>query len=68
VHPLRTDFALCWHRDDIRNLADEDEERASLEVRHYGVCDALREISSAEIVATGPVEYVSTTALLAMGC
>ncbi|KAI9439363.1 hypothetical protein H4582DRAFT_2076056 [Lactarius indigo] len=52
VHPLRSDFALCWHRDDIRNSADEDEERASLEVRHYGVQwnTALREDSSLYVV------------------
>ena len=40
VHPLRSDFALCWHRDDIRNSADENEERTLLEVRHYGVCES----------------------------
>ncbi|KAH9009429.1 hypothetical protein EDB83DRAFT_2453821 [Lactarius deliciosus] len=52
VHPLRSDFALCWHRDDIRNTADEDEERASLQVRHYGVQwnTALREDSSLYVV------------------
>jgi len=52
VHPLRSDFALCWHRDDIRNTADEDEERALLEVRHYGVQwnTALLEDSSLYVV------------------
>ena len=62
VHPLRSDFALCWHRDDIKNSADEDEERAQLVVRHYGVCDAYQyEINYApQSLATGPVEHVST--------
>ena len=64
VNPLRSDFALCWHRDDVRNSADEDEERASLKVRHYGVCDDglplfFHRSDSAGRVAIGPVEYVS---------
>jgi hypothetical protein len=63
VHPLRSDFALCWHRDSIKNSAVEDEERALLEVQHYGVCEAF--VKSTELrlddrFATGPVEYVST--------
>ena len=62
VNPLRSDFALCWHRDDIKNSADEDEERAQLVVRHYGVCDAYQyEINYApQSLAIGPVEHVST--------
>jgi hypothetical protein len=37
VNTLRSEFALCWHRDDIKGSASEDEERAALAVRHYGV-------------------------------
>lgn len=34
VNPVRSEFALCWHRDDIRGSASEDEEQAALTVRH----------------------------------
>jgi hypothetical protein len=34
VDPARSKFALCWHRDDIRGTASEDEEQAALTVRH----------------------------------
>ena len=37
VNPVRSEFALCWHRDDIKGSVSEDEERAALTVRHYGV-------------------------------
>ena len=37
VNPVRSEFALCWHRDDIKGSANEDEELAALTVRHYGV-------------------------------
>lgn len=37
VNPVRSEFALCWHRDDIKGSVSEDEERAALAVRHYGV-------------------------------
>jgi hypothetical protein len=37
VNPVRSEFALCWHRDDIKSSVREDEERAALAVRHYGV-------------------------------
>lgn len=37
VSPVRSEFALCWHRDDIKGSASEDEELAALTVRHYGV-------------------------------
>ncbi|KAI0247337.1 hypothetical protein BJV78DRAFT_1246615 [Lactifluus subvellereus] len=37
VNPAHSEFALCWHRDDIKASASEDEERAALAVRHYGV-------------------------------
>jgi hypothetical protein len=38
VNPAHSEFALCWHRDDIKGSASEEEERAALAVRHYGVC------------------------------
>jgi len=37
VNPVRSEFALCWHRDDVKGSAGEDEEREALAVRHYGV-------------------------------
>jgi len=37
VNPVRSEFALCWHRDDVKGSASEDEERAALAVQHYGV-------------------------------
>ncbi|GJE93606.1 hypothetical protein PsYK624_097660 [Phanerochaete sordida] len=37
VNPERADFALRWHRDDVREDATEDEEREALGKWHYGV-------------------------------
>jgi len=37
VNPVRSEFALCWHRDDVKGSANEDEERAALAVQHHGV-------------------------------
>ena len=37
VNPVRSEFALCWHRDDIKGSVSEDEEHAVLAVRHYVV-------------------------------
>jgi hypothetical protein len=37
VNPVHSDFALCWHRDDIKGTASEEEECAGLSVRHFGV-------------------------------
>ena len=37
VNPGRSQFALCWHRDDIKDSVSEDEELAALTVRHHGV-------------------------------
>jgi hypothetical protein len=37
VNPVRSEFALCWHRDDIKGSVSEEEEHAALTVRHYGV-------------------------------
>ncbi|KAF8582427.1 hypothetical protein K439DRAFT_1413370 [Ramaria rubella] len=37
INPESHDFALRWHRDDIRESATEQEEREALEVSQYGV-------------------------------
>jgi hypothetical protein len=37
VNPVLSEFALCWHRDDIKGSVGEGEERGALAVRHYGV-------------------------------
>ena len=37
INPTAHDFALRWHRDDIRENASEEEERSSLSVWHHGV-------------------------------
>ncbi|KDQ10252.1 hypothetical protein BOTBODRAFT_190580 [Botryobasidium botryosum FD-172 SS1] len=37
INPETHAFALRWHRDDVREDATEDEERAALAITHYGV-------------------------------
>jgi hypothetical protein len=37
VNPIRSEFELFWHRDDIKGSVSEDEEHAALTVRHYVV-------------------------------
>ncbi|KAJ7581732.1 hypothetical protein C8J56DRAFT_793539 [Mycena floridula] len=37
INPLSHEFALRWHRDDIRGDATEEEEREALGLWHYGV-------------------------------
>ncbi|KDQ57915.1 hypothetical protein JAAARDRAFT_129673 [Jaapia argillacea MUCL 33604] len=37
INPLSHEFALRWHRDDVRGDATEAEERDALTVWHYGV-------------------------------
>jgi len=37
INPEAHDFALRWHRDDVRENAAEEEEQAALAVWHYGV-------------------------------
>ncbi|PCH34658.1 hypothetical protein WOLCODRAFT_139489 [Wolfiporia cocos MD-104 SS10] len=37
INPTEHAFALRWHRDDVREDASEEEERAALAVWHYGV-------------------------------
>jgi hypothetical protein len=38
INPESHEFALRWHRDDVREIATEDEEREALSVWHHGVC------------------------------
>jgi ectoine hydroxylase-related dioxygenase (phytanoyl-CoA dioxygenase family) len=37
VNPLRKDYDLPWHRDDIKATASPDEELAELAIKHYGI-------------------------------
>lgn len=39
INPESHEFALRWHRDDVRETASEDEERQALAVWHHGVSD-----------------------------
>lgn len=39
INPESHDFALRWHRDDIRESATEEEERDALAEWHYGVSE-----------------------------
>jgi len=38
INPEAHDFALRWHRDDVREKATEEEERVALDRWGYGVC------------------------------
>jgi hypothetical protein len=37
INPESHEFALRWHRDDIRETASEDEERQGLSIWNHGV-------------------------------
>ena len=37
INPESHNFALRWHRDDVRETACEDEERQALAIWHHGV-------------------------------
>jgi hypothetical protein len=37
VNPLRKDYALSWHRDDVKATANPDEELAALAIKHYTI-------------------------------
>jgi hypothetical protein len=37
INPTSHEFALSWHRDDVKAGASEDEEREALRLWHYGV-------------------------------
>ncbi len=41
INPLDHEFALRWHRDDVKETASEDEEREALLLWHHGVRRAL---------------------------
>ena len=65
MNPVRSEFALCWHRDDVKGSASEDEERAALAVQHYGVREnflfylLLLNRAYRKTMKKGSVEYVS---------
>ncbi|KAL7419443.1 hypothetical protein Q5752_006281 [Cryptotrichosporon argae] len=37
VNPLRKDYALTWHRDDVKANTSPEAEAAALAVKHYGI-------------------------------
>lgn len=37
INPENHDFALSWHRDDVKETATEKEEREALSISHWGV-------------------------------
>ncbi|PFH48526.1 hypothetical protein AMATHDRAFT_149734 [Amanita thiersii Skay4041] len=37
INPNRSNFALRWHRDDVRENASEEEERKALDIWHHGI-------------------------------
>ena len=43
INPESHDFALRWHRDDVKGTASEEEEREALAVWHHGVSSILYE-------------------------
>jgi hypothetical protein len=67
VNPVRAEFALCWHRDDVKGSVSEVEERAALAVQYFGVRERLPFLCNScstpsRIVNNkkkGSVEYVS---------
>ena len=46
INPQSHEFALRWHRDDVKGSATEEEEKEALAVRHYGVCQVLVTINA----------------------
>jgi hypothetical protein len=36
INPESHDFALSWHRDDVRHDATEEDERKALGIWHHG--------------------------------
>ncbi|KAI0262042.1 hypothetical protein BC834DRAFT_406720 [Gloeopeniophorella convolvens] len=69
VNPAYSEFALCWHRDDVKGAASEEEERAALAVRHYGVQwnTALHEDASLYVVPSSH-RVPRTTEQRALSC
>lgn len=37
VNPLEKDYALSWHRDDVKATASAEEEKEKLAIKHYGI-------------------------------
>lgn len=37
VNPLKKDYALSWHRDDVKATATPEEEEAALKVEHHAI-------------------------------
>lgn len=40
INPIAHNFALRWHRDDVKGDATAEEERDALAIWHYGVSGA----------------------------
>ena len=64
MNPVHSEFALCWHRDDVKGSASDDEERAALAVQHYGVRERFlftccSSTKRRKPIKKGSVEYVS---------
>lgn len=45
INPESHQFALRWHRDDVKETALEEEERDSLSIWHHGVCGILLDVT-----------------------
>jgi ectoine hydroxylase-related dioxygenase (phytanoyl-CoA dioxygenase family) len=37
VNPLRADYGLSWHRDDVKATATPEEEEVALKIKHFGI-------------------------------
>jgi hypothetical protein len=37
VNPLKKDYALSWHRDDVKATATPEEEEAALKIEHHAI-------------------------------
>jgi hypothetical protein len=62
INPTNHEFALRWHRDDVRETADEEEELESLALWHHGVRPSSSTFLGTEIVL-GSMEYVSASVI-----
>jgi hypothetical protein len=68
INPLEHEFALRWHRDDVREDACEDDEREALNLWHHGVITAILSLHGTD-VSPGTMEYVrSAKAIHRMRC
>lgn len=59
INPTNHDFALRWHRDDVRENAPEEEERSALGIWHHGVGRSLKFLSTTNPCILGTMEHVS---------